>query len=231
MTDVSHYERSLIMVKSPETRKEELLAAANELFHKNGVDATSVSDIVHKANVAQGTFYNYFKSKDEIFAEVLKQASKNIIEEMKKLAKREDINPIEKLNLLFQRDFEMNRKDDPLFNILHEDRYAAAHQKYIVSRINSLKPIYTEVIKQGTKEGYFNTVYPEEAALFMLTSVKFLFDPAFFTYGLEGMLNMSKAAEDFCERILGARYNSFAQNSMEQHILDYFGGDKNESGF
>ena len=58
-------------LKSPETRKSELLAAAETLFRENGVDRTAVSDIVKKAGVAQGTFYNYYQSKDEIFAAVL----------------------------------------------------------------------------------------------------------------------------------------------------------------
>ena len=31
---------------------------------------TRVSDIVADAGVAQGTFYNYFKSKEEIFKEI-----------------------------------------------------------------------------------------------------------------------------------------------------------------
>lgn len=52
--------------KAPEERRAELIAAARYLFDKNGVEATRVSDIVQRVGVAQGVFYYYFRSKDEI---------------------------------------------------------------------------------------------------------------------------------------------------------------------
>lgn len=52
--------------KAPEERRAELIAAARYLFDKDGVDATRVSDIVHRVGVAQGVFYYYFRSKDQI---------------------------------------------------------------------------------------------------------------------------------------------------------------------
>lgn len=47
-----------------------LIASAIRMFQKNGFQMTRVSDIVADAGVAQGTFYNYFKSKEEIFKEI-----------------------------------------------------------------------------------------------------------------------------------------------------------------
>lgn len=48
-----------------------LLEAAYFLMSKNGVDETSIAEIAISADIAFGTFYNYFKSKDEIAAYVL----------------------------------------------------------------------------------------------------------------------------------------------------------------
>ncbi len=47
-----------------------LLNAAIDMFHEKGFQKTRVSDIVAAAQVAQGTFYLYFKSKDEIFLQI-----------------------------------------------------------------------------------------------------------------------------------------------------------------
>jgi AcrR family transcriptional regulator len=44
--------------------------AARALFEKQGYLDTSVADIAERARVAHGTFYTYFSSKEEIFAEV-----------------------------------------------------------------------------------------------------------------------------------------------------------------
>lgn len=52
--------------KAPKERRAELIAAARYLFDKDGVEATRVSDIVQSVGVAQGVFYYYFRSKEEI---------------------------------------------------------------------------------------------------------------------------------------------------------------------
>jgi len=49
-----------------ESTREKILYAAVDLFHEFGYNATSVQDIVRKANVPKGSFYNYFKSKEEL---------------------------------------------------------------------------------------------------------------------------------------------------------------------
>lgn len=49
-----------------EATRQDILAAAGILFMKKGYDATSVDDIADAANVAKGTLYYHFKSKDEV---------------------------------------------------------------------------------------------------------------------------------------------------------------------
>ena len=47
-------------------KMENLLNASFELFTSQGINKTSISDIVNKAEVAKGTFYLYFKDKYDI---------------------------------------------------------------------------------------------------------------------------------------------------------------------
>lgn len=47
-----------------------LVKAARAVFERNGYLDTNVGDIAKRARVAHGTFYTYFSSKEEIFAEV-----------------------------------------------------------------------------------------------------------------------------------------------------------------
>ena len=48
-----------------------ILVAARDCFQENGYDNTSIRDIVRKTSLASGTFYNYFSSKQDIFAALL----------------------------------------------------------------------------------------------------------------------------------------------------------------
>jgi AcrR family transcriptional regulator len=56
--------------KKQKTRTD-LLNTAYRLMSKDGVDETTIAEISELSDVAFGTFYNYFKSKDEIAACVL----------------------------------------------------------------------------------------------------------------------------------------------------------------
>jgi AcrR family transcriptional regulator len=47
-----------------------ILAAAKEVFEEDGFLNARISDITARARVAQGTFYAYFTSKQEVFREV-----------------------------------------------------------------------------------------------------------------------------------------------------------------
>lgn len=48
--------------------RETILAAADFVFRHKGIDGTTVNEITEQADVAYGSFYNHFKSIDEVVA-------------------------------------------------------------------------------------------------------------------------------------------------------------------
>jgi AcrR family transcriptional regulator len=54
--------------KPPEQRRDELMTAAQRLFLEHGVGLTTIEEITSAANVAKGTFYLYFSSKEDVLA-------------------------------------------------------------------------------------------------------------------------------------------------------------------
>src|SRR5205814_2032416 len=56
--------------KGIETRAR-ILRAAADLFHKQGVNATSPDDVIEASDTGKGQFYHYFKSKEGLVHEVL----------------------------------------------------------------------------------------------------------------------------------------------------------------
>jgi AcrR family transcriptional regulator len=53
--------------RRPIARRQQLLDAAAWAFARKGYRAAAVSDIIDRAQVARGTFYLYFDSKEEVF--------------------------------------------------------------------------------------------------------------------------------------------------------------------
>ena len=59
-----HFE--VVIMSHSNEKYDKILQAAIEVISEKGLDKTSISDIVRKAGVAQGTFYLYFRSKNAL---------------------------------------------------------------------------------------------------------------------------------------------------------------------
>lgn len=46
--------------------REKIIDASWELFHEKGFGETTINDIINKADISKGTFYYYFRSKDNL---------------------------------------------------------------------------------------------------------------------------------------------------------------------
>ncbi len=55
-----------------------ILEAARRVFAELGYGATTVRDIIRATPLASGTFYNYFKSKEEVFQAIRDETALNI---------------------------------------------------------------------------------------------------------------------------------------------------------
>jgi AcrR family transcriptional regulator len=53
--------------KSKAANRQAILTAARRVFAQLGYDGATVRDIIRGTELASGTFYNYFKSKEEVF--------------------------------------------------------------------------------------------------------------------------------------------------------------------
>ncbi len=88
--------------KKKEIKKEQIVRAAIELYKKRGFEKTTVEDIALNANVATGTFYTYFKEKDDVFLFFWNKASRKSTEWVqKKMETKNDF--FDQLELLVNR--------------------------------------------------------------------------------------------------------------------------------
>ncbi len=57
--------------KEKEIIRNTLIQSGKELFSKYGLKKTSITELTKAAGIAQGTFYNFFDSKEELYFEIL----------------------------------------------------------------------------------------------------------------------------------------------------------------
>src|SRR5690242_16466951 len=66
--------------ESKERTRERILKAALELFRKHGLEATTTKQISTKAGIAEGTLFNYFKTKEDLALYFFQKETSDLIE-------------------------------------------------------------------------------------------------------------------------------------------------------
>ncbi|HSR05213.1 MAG TPA: TetR family transcriptional regulator [Proteiniclasticum sp.] len=100
-------------------KKEAILWAAVDLMGEQGFDKTSVSQIVKRAGVAQGTFYLYFQSKSELVLGIASHIIEDILEEAHKLPINEDTSLDEFISMLIDLMYDQTLKHKKLIGFIY----------------------------------------------------------------------------------------------------------------
>ena len=66
-------------------RKEHILQSAQKVFLKKGYYGATIDEIAAEEGVVRGTILHYFKSKEELMQNVLKNAGKEFVSEIEQL--------------------------------------------------------------------------------------------------------------------------------------------------
>ncbi|HEY7415323.1 MAG TPA: TetR/AcrR family transcriptional regulator [Ktedonobacteraceae bacterium] len=85
MTSKRHEASDVLMPVTArgEATRRKILDAAEEVFGELGYYETSIAEITRRAGVAQGTYYIYFHTKREIFAELVEDIGKRLRAEIR----------------------------------------------------------------------------------------------------------------------------------------------------
>lgn len=151
------------VTKEPEIRRAELIEAARQLFDKNGIKNTQVSQIVERVGVAKGLFYYYFKSKDEIVNEVVDLVMSELKEASRKILADTQLTFYQKtsefvalyMHMIDQFSGDEEENLDSMLEIISHNPIAQDANALLQGQLERL-------ILQGVEEGYLTIAYPEE---------------------------------------------------------------------
>ena len=197
-------------LKEPEVRKNEILDAAERLFSARGFDKATVIDILTSAGIAKGTFYYYFKSKEEVLDAIVKRRNDAGMERAKAIAQDPRLSPEEKITAVILAQQSQNAVEEEFIPVLHENANALLHEKVLSDSVIRLTPLLAEIVKDGITQKKFNTPFPAESVEILLTAGIMIFDDACFPWSMEEKAAKIPAFLCSMERILGASSGSFA---------------------
>ena len=150
------------IVKKPDERRNEILDAAEKLFAEKGFMKTTIIDILQEVGIAKGTFYYYFKSKEEVMDAVAMRYIDMGTIAVKKIIEDKSFTAIEKLTILLTKDVTNAENKDEMLKEFHQAGDAEMHLRSLVISIERLTPLITDVVLQGIEEGVFKWTAEEK---------------------------------------------------------------------
>jgi AcrR family transcriptional regulator len=103
-------------------KKARLLLAMEELSAEHGLEETAVDEITRRAGVAKGTFYNYFKDKADIVADLVTRRSRAILRRSLEATRALTLaSPVEELLSFVDHVIEILRRDRLDLELLHKN--------------------------------------------------------------------------------------------------------------
>ncbi len=200
------------IVKKPEERKSEIVAAACELFLSKGYDSTTMQDVMRKLGIAKGTIYHYFSSKEDLLEAVIDSLAESEMLRLKKVLEKSKGNALSRLEQLIMSGANHDADDDHelLLDDLHKATNAGMHIRLLAKVVTLQAPLYAELFRLGCEEGIFTTDHPLECAEFLLSGVQFLTDMGIYPWTQDQLGRRWEAFPKLLESQLNAPDGSFS---------------------
>lgn len=199
------------IVKEHDERKNEIIDTAAKLFAVKGYEQCSVNDILNAIGIAKGTFYHYFKSKEEVLDAAIEKTSEQIAGKISKVTADTGLTPEEKILQAFLAARLKGEVEEALISEMHKTENALMHQKTLVSIIDILTPTLTGIVEEGIEKGVFACDYPEQYMQIFLASAITLLDDGIFQVEPEKKQKIFEAMITMLETMLHVKPGRFLE--------------------
>ncbi len=198
--------------KKPDIRRKEIIQAARGLFQTKEYDRTTMQELMDTLNIAKGTIYHYFSSKEDLLEAVVEDLVDEELrrkEQLMKSSQCRNLTALEKIRVLVTTDTMAEEHEQLLVN-LHHPGNTLMHTRQLGRYLIKLAPIFAAVIEEGCDQGVFKTDHPLECAEFMLAGIQFLTDVGFYPWSETELARRMKAFPSLVEAQLHAPKGSFS---------------------
>lgn len=138
------------------SKKELIVQSAIELFQEQGIDKTTVADIVKRANIAQGTFYIYFPSKLALMPALAEEMVKVLMEHIgEKIAASQSIK--EKMANIVAAIFTVNEQYPEVLAVVYSGLASTEHLKQWETVYEPCYDMISQLIEEAMEQGEIKT--------------------------------------------------------------------------
>lgn len=190
-------------VKAPEVRRTEILDAAEMLFRARGYATTTVDQIVREARVAKGTFYYYFRTKEDVLGALATRLVATMAAHLGRIVQRADLDAIAKAQAMLAEMRRLAEHSAGVVDDLHRPENRELHERNNVETVRVLGPLFAEVVDLGNRQGIFSVTDPLSTVQLLMAGSLFLFGTGIFNWTTQEHAAREKAMGIVIARALG----------------------------
>ena len=224
-------------------RRNEILDAALQLVYSKGYEKMTIQDILDQLHMSKGAFYHYFDSKVAVLEAVIERmATEQVKPIFLSIVEDPKLPALEKLHQYFYMSTSWKTSNKAflmdLMQVWYSDENALTRQKMLATTVENMGPFFTEIIKQGVREGTFSTPYPEVASevtinlihdLAYASGQMLMWEEVKQSENLRQVETLYAAYSDALERVLGAPKGSIQFMAAEALKVWFSSDDPMES--
>jgi TetR/AcrR family transcriptional repressor of nem operon len=139
--------------------KSRLIEIGAEIIHLKGFNHTGIQEILNAADVPKGSFYNYFKNKEDFGLQVIDYFVDYMAIVARGVLGDSSISPLERIRNLLRRFIEILKERDygygcPIGNLSQEmGDLSPAFREKLKYALDSLANIYADALAQAQEAG------------------------------------------------------------------------------
>lgn len=140
-------------MKKGEKRKQDLLKIAYDMFLSQGYENTSVDEIIARAQIAKGTFYYYFPSKEKMLEDVIDMMIESEAETASHIT--ESDMPVPQKIIAIITSVKPVESEQTIKDALMQPENVLMHDKTRKKLIEVIVPLLSKVVEEGVSKGVF----------------------------------------------------------------------------
>ena len=195
-------------MKTIENKKTQIIYAAVEVFARHGLDKGKIADIAKVAGIGKGTVYEYFKSKDDIFAAIENMFIGDSVAQIEKLANSKK-TPRKKLEEIVNYSFNMHGlMGDAAFIIAElwaqhsRERLRGHKESHFADMYSDFYDTVINILDEGIKANEFRKMDKNGIATLLLALIDgIIWQSVIFKDDIEFNLKIQAAIKSFMEGI------------------------------
>jgi AcrR family transcriptional regulator len=182
-------------------RRAQIIEIAAELFDRNGFHDTTMQAIADQAGVRKASLYYYFRSKDDILAELHETLTRAVVDRQRDRREAGELGPREQLRAMMRDVIGLGETHPGYLRIFFESHreLPPAVREVVAGQRADYRRMVREVVVAGVATGEFTTTDPELASLAALSLMNWTYQ----WFDRSGRLSAAEVADRFYAILLG----------------------------